>query len=174
MKPILSLATLALLCAPSFALADVGSTASGQPPAAFAQVRSQMMQLHTQERAQMLNALTPAHRTMLSNLAGQLATSANPNADGAARTLDASLSRGEAQSILRIHQTFRSESEQLMQNARNQYEATLSPEQRQAMAARMAARQSHLTGATSNNEDAGRLLLRMASAHGGMMGHGMR
>ena len=164
MKRILPLATLALLCAPSLVMADVGSASA--PSSAMAQVRTQMMQLHKQERTQMLGALTPAHRTMLSNIAGQLATSSNPDRDAAARQLDGSLTRNEAQSILRIHETFRNQSRQLMTSARNQYMASLTPEQRQAMAARMASHQSNMNGTHPSEQDAGRLLLGMSSNHG--------
>ena len=73
-----------------------------------------MLQLHQQARAQILAALTPAHRTLLANVVGGLAVAANPNPDEAAARLDAALSPGEKDAILRIHADMRSKLEGMM------------------------------------------------------------
>jgi len=80
------------------------------------------MQMHRQARADTLAALTPAHRAMLNRVVGQLATDPNAEADmpAAARTLDNALTPAESQSILRIHNNFRTQTRQMMASARAQ------------------------------------------------------
>ena len=82
------------------------------PPAANWQ---QMMALHQQERAKILEALTPEHRSLLANLVGQLAISPNPDVDDAAAKLNAALSPGERDAIMKIHQDTRTAMQASMQ-----------------------------------------------------------
>ncbi len=85
----------------------------------FEQMRRQMQQIHTSERAQILNSLMPAHKTMLATIVGQLAVSPNPDVAGAARRLDATLSPAEKQAILNASQNARTQERTLMNNFRN-------------------------------------------------------
>lgn len=103
------------------------STSNGQPSpqmqAAFQimeQSRVQLEQLHAQARAAMLTALSPAHRNLLAQVFGQLAISANPDLNAAARTLDASLSQSEGRSILSISSSLESQTRQIMEAAHQQ------------------------------------------------------
>lgn len=66
----------------------------------------QMRTLHEQFRTQVLNALTPAHRTMVANALGQLAISSNPSPKAVAAQIDGALSANEKQQILAAHQSF--------------------------------------------------------------------
>lgn len=60
----------------------------------------QLRQMHMQVRSQILGYLTPAHKTLLAQIAGQLAISPNPDYDGAASRLDAALSPSEKQNVM--------------------------------------------------------------------------
>jgi hypothetical protein len=171
MKRAVATLSLALLVVPALALAD-----DGPPPPAPAgaqntqirsqlhQLRTQMEQMHMQARAQMLSALSPAHRQLLANIAGQLAISPNPDREAAARQLNAALGSGEQQSIVRIHENLRTQTKALMQNVRAEMEAA-NPNGPGA--------QQHPTGMAPNMQrppqDAGHILLGM-SAMGGMHG----
>jgi hypothetical protein len=84
------------------------------------QAWGQMVTLRQQERTDMLAALTPAHRTLVSNLIGGLATAANPNPDGVAAKIDAALSQSEKASILRIHNDTDTKIVSLMQSMHQQ------------------------------------------------------
>ncbi|GEM_PF-2310776 len=68
----------------------------------------------------MLNALTPAHRTLLSNVVGQLAVSPTPDFRAAAQQLDSALSAGEKQSILNAETTARSQMRNAIAQMRSQ------------------------------------------------------
>lgn len=74
------------------------------PSVAFAQqpgpMGPGMMSLHNQARTAVLNALTPAHKALLSSIVGGLAVAASPDPDAAAAKLDAALSATEKQQIL--------------------------------------------------------------------------
>ncbi|HZZ66047.1 MAG TPA: hypothetical protein VFE17_11145 [Candidatus Baltobacteraceae bacterium] len=111
----------------TFTVPAAAQTARPTPNAAmrqhFQQMRSQMRQIRTTERSQMLAALSPSNRSLLANIAGQLATTANPDYRAAAGRLDASLSAGEKQAILNAAQTARTSRRALMQNVRRQFEA---------------------------------------------------
>jgi hypothetical protein len=119
----------------------------------------------------MLGALSSAHRQLLATVVGQLAIAANPDREAAARQLNAALSSGEQQSIVRIHENLRTQSKALMQNVRAEMEAA-NPNGPGA--------QQHPTGMAPNMQrppqDAGHILLglsAMAGPHGGMdMMHG--
>jgi hypothetical protein len=118
----------------------------------FRQMRSQIQQIHGAERAQILGALTPAHRSLLATIAGRLATSANPDFQSAAQQLDSALSGGEKQAIINASENARNKMRSLMSQMR--------PEGPMGM------RAPH----GNRTPDAGRILLRTAMSPGpGMM-----
>ncbi len=100
-------AVLALTAAPAFA--QVPPAPPGMPNAAmrqrFDQMRQRVDQIHQTARTAMLNALTPAHKALLSQIAGRLATANAPDFDSAAARLNAALSGTEKQAILNAAQT---------------------------------------------------------------------
>ena len=77
---------------------------------------SQMYAMQLQTRSAILSALTPAHRTFLSQLVGDLAVSPNPDAAGAARQLNATLSSGEGRAVVTAEQTQETRMLSAMQN----------------------------------------------------------
>jgi hypothetical protein len=176
----IALFTLALALAPGLAFAQqtvpaVAPAADGALPhpnfAAMQQMRTQMQQIHTQARLQILSSLTPAHRALLANIVGQLAIAPNPDRAAAARALDAALSPTEARSILATETAARTQSRNLMMAARAQFESTLSPDQRAAMSQRFADRPQGQAGMhMQRTPDPGRSLLEAALGHG--EGHG--
>lgn len=141
--------------------AMVGATTSlaiaqNAPPQPNPAMRQQMKQMHRQmlqirrtERAQMLEALTPAHRALLASIAGQLATSTQPNLRSAEHRLDAALSPKESQAILGAVKSAHEKMHALWIAARKQF---------------MAAHPK-----MHPKPDAGRLLLRFTAPGGGMM-----
>lgn len=82
----------------------------------FEQLHTQMQQIHSTERAQILATLTPAHKALVASVIGQLAISPNPDYDAAAKRLDAALSGAERQGILNAAQNARTRSMALMQS----------------------------------------------------------
>jgi hypothetical protein len=82
------------------AVASAQTAPSADRYSAMRQMRQQMTQIRTQARTQMLGTLTPAHRTLLANVAGQLAVTTTPNFRAAAQRLDTALSPTEKQAIL--------------------------------------------------------------------------
>jgi hypothetical protein len=130
----ISLAVLAavIVILPAMGLADQGSYATPSPQMRQAfqymeQARVKVDQLHAQARMAMLSALSPAHRTLLAQVVGQLAISPSPNVNQAARTLDASLSQGEGRTILSISQSLENQSRQIMEAAHQQMMAAMPP-----------------------------------------------
>jgi Spy/CpxP family protein refolding chaperone len=185
----IAILTFALALTPGLAFAQTnpapppdGPAGMGRPRPDFAQMqqlRKQMMQIHQQARQQALGELSPAHRELLANVVGQLAVSPNPDREAAARTLDAALSPSEAGAILATEKSARDQSRSLMETARQQFEANLTPDQKAAMAARDANRpkwQGQGPGARHEHRtpDAGRTLLELALGHGEGRGPGMR
>jgi Spy/CpxP family protein refolding chaperone len=197
----IAILTFALALAPGIAFAQTAPAAppdgpgpAGPGPAGMSrphpdfaqmqQLRKQMMQIRQQARQQMLGALSPAHRKLLADVVGQLAVAPNPDRKAAVQTLDAALSPSESQAILAAESSARTQSRSLMETARAKFEASLTPDQKAAMAARAANRpkwrpddrgpgpdRGHRT------PDAGRTLLEVALGHGdgpGMRGPGMR
>ncbi len=77
------------------------------------------MQLHQAARTQILSTLTPAHKALLAEIAGQLATAANPDYTGAAKRLDAALSASEKQHILAIGKNIHAKMETMMPRAQH-------------------------------------------------------
>lgn len=149
--------------------AAIAQTAPSQHPtpspairAQFKEMRTQMRQIHTTERSQILGALTPAHRALLASVAGQLATTTNPDYKAAANRLDSALSSGEKQAILNAAQNARSKQRSLMQQVRAQF----SPPPGAARHERgMGQHRQHRA------PDAGMLLLHLAAPGQGMMMH---
>jgi hypothetical protein len=174
MKRAVATLSLALLVVPALALADDGPPPPAPEGAAqntqirseMHQLRAQVEQMHQQARAQMLGSLSAAHRQLLANVVGQLAIAATPDREAAARQLNAALSSGEQQSIVRIHQNLRTQSKALMQNARAQMQAA------NPSGAGTNGMQQHPNGPVPNMQrppqDAGHILLGMGSMHGGM------
>jgi hypothetical protein len=180
----IGLLTMAFLLAPVAGFAQDAPPAGPPPPMAagapnpqrFAEMRQdreQMEQLHKQARAQMLAAISPAHRALLANIIGQLAIAPNPDPRAAALQLDAALSGGEKQSILNVEAQMHAQMKTMMEAARARMESSMSADQRSAMDARMAKREDRPH--SERTPDAGRALLGMAIHAGGPGGpEGMR
>lgn len=113
-------------------------------------------QLHQQFRAQILRTLTPAHRTAVADLFGQLAISSNPDPASAARQLDSILTQSERQQILSEAANFKASAkslhEQLRSQMKSEFPAPPHPEQQQM---RGGMEERHETA-----PDAGMILLR--------------
>ncbi len=143
---------LALSPAAAFAQAEAPppgppGTALGSPPTAaqqalMRQVHAQAEAARLQARQRLLAALTPAHRTAVANVVGQLALAANPDPRAAAQALDAVLAPAEKQSIVNIDAAQRANVHALMQQAHAAFESTLTPDERAQMAAREAQMES--------------------------------
>lgn len=128
-KPIFAILMVAAMSLPSAVLADDNTifisqdTPSPQMQAAFQamqQAHARVEQLHAQARNAMLNSLTPAHRSLLAEVVGQLAISPNPDVNAAGRTLDSALSPNESRSILGISSSLESQARQIMQAVHQQ------------------------------------------------------
>jgi uncharacterized membrane protein YdfJ with MMPL/SSD domain len=165
---------LALL-SPAIALAD--DQAQGGPPPAvraeFAQMHEKMEALHTQSRTEILNALTPAHKAAVANIIGQLAVAPNPNPEAAAHQLDALLSGGERSSILRIHESMRTQMRSLMESMHSQMQQAM--QQSGAPAGPPHGMHGGFGGGQQHAApDAGHILLMLGALHGPrpMMMHG--
>lgn len=165
MKRIL-LALALVLAAPAIAGAQ---QAPGSPNPAMRQQmrtdRQQMMKLHQQFRAQVLGALTPAHKQLYASVVGSLAIAASPDPRAAAKQLDAALSASEKTAILNAGKQFmtamKSMREQMMPN-HPWPKASGSPWPHRGRG-----------GHKAHTPDAGAILLGMAGGHGGMMMHRM-
>jgi len=164
---------LALALTPSIALAQQNPPPpgpdgmSGPGFAAMRQTHEQIAQLRKQARLQMLASLSPAHRALVANVIGQLAISSNPDPRAAAQLIDRSLSPGEARSVLTVEEQARTQMRSMMQAARTQFEASLTPDQRAQMEQR---EQKHAQFAGQHRQhtpDAGRSLLRATMGFGG-------
>jgi hypothetical protein len=176
--------SLALAFAPVAGLAQ-GAPSPGPPGmesnsvptsaqmSAMRQVHAQAEAAHVQARSRLIAALSPAHRTAVASIFGQLALAPNPDLHAAAQSLDALLTPAEKQSVVSIAAAERSNMHALMQQARAQFESTLSADQRERMAQRHAKmedmRQNHPLPADA--ADPGAIVLRTLGAFGG---HGMR
>jgi hypothetical protein len=147
--------TLGLLLAlsPAAALAQTAAPDTALPPhpsfAAMEQMHAQMEQLHQQARLQMLAALTPAHRALLASVVGQLAIAPNPDRAAAARTLDSALTQNEGRTILSVVANERTASHNMMEAARQQFEASLTADQRAQLQTQMEFRDQGRTTAWS-------------------------
>lgn len=181
MRQLIAILSLGLLLSPALASAqDAGAppppraTPTAQQRALMEQTRTQMQQIHAQARSQMLASLSPAHRTAVANVIGQMAISPNPNPALAARQIDAVLTQAEGQSILRTHQAAKAQMQTLHSQMRAQFESSLTPDQRAQMEAHRAQfAQGHPGGmnARPSSTDPGSILLRaLGPEHGGMHG----
>lgn len=125
----------------------------------------QMETLHKQFRAQVLAALTPAHKQLYAQIVGNLAIAASPDPRAAASQLDASLSASEKTAILNAHKQFASQMmamhKQMMAN-HPWPKSSGSPWPHHSHGPRK-----------PHTLDAGQILLAMAGGHGGMMMRGM-
>jgi hypothetical protein len=171
MKKLLTLFTL-LALVPAFAFAQAQPPGPGGTPwprpnfGAMRQNMQQMETLHKQFRAKVLGSLTPAHRSLLASIAGQLAVSTNPDPKAAIQKLDAALSSGEKQAILNAAQSF-------MSQQRAMFEQSLA--KMRAANPNMPSPRPRASGMqrTRRTPDAGALLLMIATGGPGMMGpHG--
>jgi hypothetical protein len=178
--------SLALMLAPAPALAQ--SEPPGPPPdaaaagwsapspaqrAAMEQFRTAAQQYRVQTRSNMLASLTPAHRTALASLVGQLALTPNPNYKAAIAQVDAMLSPNERTSIVTISTAERNSMRALMQQQRAALASTLTPAQQTEMAQREAKRQAFEAShpRPAHVPDPGAILLRtLASPAGGWGG----
>jgi hypothetical protein len=125
-------------------------------------MRTQFMQMHRQLRSQVLSDLTPAHKALLSQVAGQLAVSPDPNFDAAANQLDAALSADEKQKIVSAAQSMRSRLRSMVQSM------PLPPMGGRGMMERRGMRMEN------GRMTAGGIVLMLAVGHGPeMMGPGM-
>jgi len=112
--------SFALLLAPAVASAQTAATVPDHGPSAgMIRMHEQMMQARQQVRAQMLGALTPAHRTLLASVVGGLAVSPSPNVEAAAKQLDAALSPQESRAILDVEASFHAQMRAAMQSLEN-------------------------------------------------------
>jgi hypothetical protein len=186
MKRLVAILSLGLLLSPSLAFAQESpaqpaparTTPNAQMRALMEQARTQMVQIHAQARNQMLGSLSPAHRTAVANVIGQLAIAQNPNPALAARQIDAVLTQAEGQSILRTHAAAKAQMLTLRTQMRAQFESSLTADQRAQMEAHRAQfAQQHPGGmnARPSSTDPGTILLRSLSPAGaGQWMHGGR
>lgn len=142
--------SLVLIFAPTAAVAQLSpqpmsptSTLTAQQQGALRQLRVQFQQSRLQTRARLLAALTPAHRTAVANIVGQLSLTVNPNPRAATQALDAVLAPGEKQSILNIAAAERANTQTLRQQQKVVFEANLTPAERAQAAQREAQRQAY-------------------------------
>lgn len=166
MKNILAIALLGAMAATAVPALSQSAppTPNPQMRQQFEQMRTQMKQIHDAERAQMLNALTPQHKTLLATVVGRIATSVNPDVDGAAKQLDAALSSGEKQAVVSAAQTARTKERALFESMRSQLPSP--PPGERGFGHRVFTEGPH----EGRTPDAGRLLLRLAAPGPGMMG----
>jgi hypothetical protein len=159
MKRLLLVLTLAFAVpAVAFAQQDPGNSPSPQMHQRMRADFQQMRKLHEQYRAQVLGALTPAHKQLLASVVGQLAIAASPDPRAAAAKLDAALSSGEKTAIINADQQFRSAMRTQMQQMRAAHpwpSPNGSPRPHRSR--------------KPFTPDAGRILLAMAGGRGGMM-----
>ncbi len=145
---------------------------NAQMESAMRATHEQMHQLREQTRTQMLAGLTSQHRAQLATLIGQFAIAPNPDPHALEKQIDALLSRGEAQNIVNLASTERTNSRNLMEAARTQFEASLTPDQlakfkeREQKMDAMRAEHEH----TASTPDPGRELLHEMIAIGGEHG----
>jgi len=164
MKRTFALAALCALLLPSVALAQ--SAPPSMPMrhhdmAGMKQVFEQVEKIHRAERAQVLAALSPAHRELLANIVGHMAISTTPDHKAAAARLDAALSPSEKSAVLAAH-------------------TSAMTQMRNAMHAMMAKRMPQPQGSAGphpmwkhrerHKPTAGEVVLMVATGHGGEHG----
>lgn len=82
----------------------------------FEAMHSKMAQIHSEARGQMLAALSASHKQFLATVVGDLAIANAPDFDAAARQIDAALSPGEKDAILKSAKTAWDKSRTLMES----------------------------------------------------------
>ncbi|HEV2261575.1 MAG TPA: hypothetical protein VGR69_04735 [Candidatus Rubrimentiphilum sp.] len=135
---------------PALAFAQATPTPNMPRHPDFQMMRQNMQRheaLHRQFRANVLAALTPAHRSLLASLVGQLAIAPSPDPRAAAQRLDAALSSGERNAIAAAEQSFMA--------------------QQRSFRDQMMGRPSHAPR-VARMMDPGELLLMLAIGHGPM------
>jgi len=142
------------------------------------QAREQSAAMHRQARLQMLGSISAQHRSQLATLVGQYAVSANPDREVLARQIDTLLSRNEAQSVVNVAATERTNGRAMMEAMHQRIEASLPADRRAAMDAREEKMAAARAGRTMPAPDPGRELLRALGVageerEGGMRGMGM-
>jgi len=126
--------TIALAAVPFTALAqDPASPAPQHSPltetqrqeifSTFKTFGEKERQLRDQARSRMLAALTPEHKQLLAQMAGQLAIAEKPDRDAAAKQLDSALSASERQAVLAANDKFRTDSKALHDQMRAQIQS---------------------------------------------------
>lgn len=166
MKALVYPLLLAGMLVPAMALADQpdGPPPMQAPTAAMEATHQRMEQLHQQARSQILAALSPAHKQLLARIVGELAIAPTPDVDSAARELNAALTPAESQSILKTanaaHQAMRA----AMESARAQMEKSEPAEN----GAKVVKDVEFHGMAPKHAEDAGHILLMLASPGPGM------
>jgi len=107
MKQFFAVVALCALLLPSVALAQSAPPSMPMHPdmAGMKQVFEQVEKIRRAERAQVLAALSPAHRELLAHIVGDMAIATNPDHKAAAGRLDAALSASEKSAVLAAHKT---------------------------------------------------------------------
>lgn len=123
----------------------------------FKQMHRQMKQIRIAERTQILAALSPADKSLLAQVVGQLAVSPTPDIRGAVARLDAALSSSEKQEIVSAAQSAHTQMRNDMQALRKSMPHA--PAGHPAMRAKAA-----------RTPDAGRILLHIAVPQGHLYG----
>jgi hypothetical protein len=100
---------------------------------------ARMTQLHKDGRNQILAVLTPAQRSLLAQVVGNLAIAPNPDPDSAAQQIQAALTPAQSQRILSLHSALEQQMHQTMTAAMNQANSVLTQQQRQKMQQAMSA-----------------------------------
>ena len=173
MKKIFALATL---CALGFPTVALGQTAPAPMPprpemsTRFKQFHDQMERAHRAERAQVLAALTPAHRALLANIVGEQAIAMSPDYKAAAARLDAALSPSEKSAVLAAHTTAMTQMRDTMRAMRDQMKPPPGAPQPQGS---MRPRWRDRDGSARHEPTAGEVVLMVAGAHAEMIMHGM-
>jgi hypothetical protein len=160
MKRLFLIFTLAF-AVPAIALAQQDPGQSSQTRSQMRANFQQMETLHKQYRAQVLGALTPAHKQLYASVVGNLAIAASPDPRAAAAKLDAALSSGEKTAIINADTQFRT----AMKAQRDQW---LAAHPRPSPSGSPWPKRSGGPH-KPRTPDAGRILLGMANGRGGMM-----
>ena len=121
--------------------------------------------MHQQLRSQILDALSPDHRTAVADAIGQMVISPSPDPAATAKQIDGVLSAAEQQRILSLHGTFVSQSRALMQQLHDQLA-------RQGAGTGPWSKQPSQPMSMPGENDAGNVVL-MVLAHRSPMGGGM-
>lgn len=189
MKNLLLALALALTTLPVAALAD-DAAAPAAPPAptaaqrqelekTFSTFHTQMERLHAQFRTQILNAITPVHRSAVATIIGSLAIAPNPDARAAGQQINALLSPAERNAVTAAHANFRNQVTTLHQQMRAQLQREMPnmPEHggmHGAMGPGMQGMHGGMMGNQHPTEDAGTILLHVLGGGPAMeFHHGM-